>query len=426
MARIPISAVPHRRLLQMACRISRWLTAPAPTPLLVLDLRERLHQVRGHLTILSSTTSFVPATPPTSPTLESLFFRRAALYDELRSGTADEVLPLYTAETHLRHAHDVIMRLRRQLNELAALTPDEAHTLFKTPPPKQPSILAIYNALLELQTALPLTELEFFKSSFSLFLTTPPITLTDDNGNSHYLGPFEISLLATRGATSFDCRAMALDPQPSHKGHEHPHIDDGYICMGDASSAFYEAVESFAFPEAFALIESVLTNYNSSSPYCALEEWDEPRSCCQNCDYETDDLSITEDTGMAVCDECGTCCDDCGYFFSNPHITTIRTDTSRGRRTVCLSCLDDWILSPYDNLYRTPDDHEDHMSEHEDENTEDDELDLPPTRPVSEAPPAPTTYPVTPTIGYNPNVINLNPSSSPVPNPVALPRDLPF
>lgn len=145
----------------------------------------------------------------------------------------------------------------------------------------------------------------------SISARTDPIVL-----EGIHLGPFSIVLnlneLAThRDSTCFEC--VALEPYPASRNASvtHPHVSDGALCAGDASRAIAKALGEGRLCEAFLLVRSVLSTYNSESPYVSLSDWEDGR--CSDCDraVSTDDLYRCDACGSYFCDQCISHCDLC-------------------------------------------------------------------------------------------------------------------
>jgi hypothetical protein len=143
-------------------------------------------------------------------------------------------------------------------------------------------------------------------------VTTPSIELEEIN-----LGPFSIELHINRladhlGSECFKCIALEPNPAASRDDTVHPHVQDGHICAGDASMPIASALGQGRIADAFVLIRSVLQNYNSESPYIALEHWSGSR--CEDCDYlaDSDGMYFCDDCERDVCEDCFSSCDMCG------------------------------------------------------------------------------------------------------------------
>lgn len=135
----------------------------------------------------------------------------------------------------------------------------------------------------------------------------------------------------------------------------HPHVNDGELCAGDAAVPIERALSEGRISDAFILIRSVLTNYNSRSPYVRLDAWDgftcsdcgesmnrEESSFCHRCER---DLCETCSSYCRSCDEtrCGSCltaCSNCGDYCCSSCLEEIATGESLcgNCRSVCSNC----------------------------------------------------------------------------------------
>ena len=141
----------------------------------------------------------------------------------------------------------------------------------------------------------------------TLWVETEPITLEEVR-----LGPFQIELrlreLSAVGRRQ-PYEVIALEPNPagSNDSVTHPHVSDKHLCEGDATVSIRKALEQGRLCEFFLLVRSVLTTYNPSSPYVALDKWDGV-SC-----YDCGSTVGAEDTN--TCNSCDdTFCNDCSSY----------------------------------------------------------------------------------------------------------------
>ena len=175
-----------------------------------------------------------------------------------------------------------------------------------------------------------------------LAVSTEPITL-----EGVYLGPFEIQLFLNSLARDEPHSAyeiVALDPHPAGCNSDvtHPHVSGQRLCAGDATTPIGAALSSGRICDFFLLVRSVLTTYNSGSPYVSLGDWhgtscydcgdtvhgDDSRWClacdhdfcegcasyCRVCDESTCNgcLESCSACDEPTCPSCLTCCPDCG------------------------------------------------------------------------------------------------------------------
>ena len=134
-----------------------------------------------------------------------------------------------------------------------------------------------------------------------------------------HLGCFRIQLswktLADE-AGHHNFEIVALDPNPaaSNDAVTHPHVSDGSLCPGDAWVPIQRALEQGRIADAFCLVRSVLTNYNSNSPYVPLGQWN--GVSCHECGYrvDPDDLSTCEGCCDGYCSDCILECGSCEYY----------------------------------------------------------------------------------------------------------------
>ena len=144
-----------------------------------------------------------------------------------------------------------------------------------------------------------------------LRVVTEPITLSGVE-----LGPFAVELVWDRIGRSSGARCftlLALDPRPAAGKARvvHPHVEDGWLCAGDAAEALDAAVRDGRLADAFQLVRSVLTTYNPRSAYAPLDAWD--GTSCSECGRVVvqDDRFSCEACDADLCDECSGSCSVC-------------------------------------------------------------------------------------------------------------------
>jgi len=163
---------------------------------------------------------------------------------------------------------------------------------------------------------------------------TEPIILEETD-----LGPFTIEfhwdrLRRSRGISCFEIVALRPNPAASNSEVTHPHFRDGALCAGDAADSIAAAVAQGRLADAFMLIRGVLGNYNSSSPFVSLSEWDGTN--CQDCgvSVSSDDRYCCARCDGDYCDGCtGICarCQDCNCL-------SCLTECAVCDERICLSC----------------------------------------------------------------------------------------
>lgn len=107
---------------------------------------------------------------------------------------------------------------------------------------------------------------------------------------------------------------VALNPHPAGSNADvtHPHVNQEELCAGDAAAPIRQALTSGRVAEAFLLVHSVLTTYNSRSAHVPLSEWD--GTLCADCGESVNSSETYSCCGCEAdyCDSCSTCCEVCG------------------------------------------------------------------------------------------------------------------
>lgn len=180
-----------------------------------------------------------------------------------------------------------------------------------------PMLSDIVSELLQMEQ-----EFEHFKFDLAektITVTTKPIVLENIP-----LGPFEIQLHLNEFNKLYQnrpYRVIALDPNPAATDEDvtHPHVSHEMLCEGDGHTAISKALEQGRLCDFFTMVIGVLENYNPSSPYVSIDDW-EGRGC-YDCGrtVSSEDSYYCEYCENDFCDHCSTYCQKC--------------DT-----TVCLGC----------------------------------------------------------------------------------------
>ncbi len=132
------------------------------------------------------------------------------------------------------------------------------------------------------------------------------------------LGAFALRLHGPRLArrSGADCFEIVAEDESKASAAKpnvpHPHVRDGEICAGDATTALRRAIAEGRLFDAFAMIRSVLENYNPHSAYVALADW--LGISCDSCGQRLspDACRVCDRCGRDVCDDCISCCEGCG------------------------------------------------------------------------------------------------------------------
>lgn len=196
-------------------------------------------------------------------------------------------------------------------------------------------------------------QLRHDRKAAMLSVTTEAIRLDDV-----YLGEFEIQLqLSMPGESAGNkemFRVVALDPHPAASDNTvtHPHLRDEQLCAGDAATAIQSALSQGRICDFFLLVKSVLSQYNSASPYVSLANW-ESGACydcgcsfgggayytcpaCEN-DFCTDCMSYCRRCDNSYCQECLTTCSVCDESICVGCITRCPDC----RKAICKTCLEE-------------------------------------------------------------------------------------
>ncbi len=160
-----------------------------------------------------------------------------------------------------------------------------------------------------------------------LAVATDPIVLEKTS-----LGAFSLRLHWPRIADGreADCfEIVALDEgraSAANPNVPHPHVRDGHLCAGDATAAMQRAIGEGRLFDAFALIRSVLENYNPHSAFVTLADWLGFSCDSCGCRLDPDDRCACDRCGRDVCGECTSRCECCGVC---------ECETCQGRCGVC-------------------------------------------------------------------------------------------
>jgi len=141
-----------------------------------------------------------------------------------------------------------------------------------------------------------------------LTVVTEPIVLEELD-----LGRFEIRLEWTELGSPSPYTVWAQEPfrAASSESTTHPHVQDDRLCEGDGGRAIHSALIQGRLLDFFALVDRILSTYNSSSAYVDLANWSgEP---CVDCDriIDEDDRYRCERCDETLCSDCTVNCQRC-------------------------------------------------------------------------------------------------------------------
>ena len=194
--------------------------------------------------------------------------------------------------------------------------------------------------------------LDLSESRFSV--TTPPIVL-----EGIALGPFELRLDWNDIGTAHPCKVVALGPNPARSSESttHPHVVDERLCEGDGKVPLARALREGRLLDFFLIVHRLLCNYNESSAYVRLSEWeggsctdcgevvnpDDERTCAACEDLLCGNCALTcERCDAQSCYECLSRCASCGEGICRG----CTNECTACQRTCCESCLSQSDLCP--------------------------------------------------------------------------------
>ena len=151
-----------------------------------------------------------------------------------------------------------------------------------------------------------------------LVVRTKPVTLEYGTDRVEF-GRFDIcfGMKQERVETADDFvnyHLKAVEPNECD-GYVHPHIEDNYLCEGDAVWPIRNAIKNGFLYEFFLVVNNTVNNYNNGSPYMPLSDWLYGRNSvtCDICEgrVHEDDAAFCGACDRAICDsgDCGTWCE---------------------------------------------------------------------------------------------------------------------
>jgi len=154
---------------------------------------------------------------------------------------------------------------------------------------------------------------EFEDVEVDLATSVIRVTTDDIEMEGYDLGRFQVNLQWNLLGQNHCYRIKALDPHPAESEVEmvHPHVNNEYLCEGDGASSIRQALLQGRLLDFFILVRQILTTYNPSSAYLALERWHGVN--CQSCSslMNNDDSLSCPCCGDLICQECASSCSNC-------------------------------------------------------------------------------------------------------------------
>ena len=184
-------------------------------------------------------------------------------------------------------------------------------------------------------------------TGYHLVARTYDIQLALERGPSFNFGQFDIDLDITgltRGV-SRPYQTIAVTPRPSRvdSGVPHPHVQGSVMCEGNGAAGISRLLEHGDFYSFFVIVNQTLTNYNSRSPYVALDEWvrAQPRDRnSRTCSVCSDTLSgrttlVCGNCRNRICVDCASTCEVNERIVCETCQGTLRTN-----RMACQDCAE--------------------------------------------------------------------------------------
>jgi hypothetical protein len=187
-----------------------------------------------------------------------------------------------------------------------------------------------------------------------LSVTTAPIVL-----EGVLLGRFQVRLHWDWIGRAHSYEVVALEPNPacSSESTTHPHVVEDRLCEGDGKLPIVQALHHGRLLDFFQIVNRVLNNYNPSSAYVALSDWE--GSGCSDCGeiVGPDDERTCGMCEGTLCGNCALTCERCESsccYECSRHCESCGQDLCRGcaiecekcQRPLCTKCLSDSDLCP--------------------------------------------------------------------------------
>jgi hypothetical protein len=173
------------------------------------------------------------------------------------------------------------------------------------------------------------------------------------------LGEFEIQLelgsetpCGPQEMFHFSIVALAARPAAVDDRVTHPHVRHEELCAGNAEASIRSALAQGRLCDFFLLVRSVLTNYNASSAYVSLSDWqgDPCYDCgrnmasgdgcgCAGCEHDfcEECISACSQCETRYCSECLDECAICGDKLCSACLTPCPDC----KRPLCKTCLEE-------------------------------------------------------------------------------------
>jgi hypothetical protein len=168
----------------------------------------------------------------------------------------------------------------------------------------------------------------------TIAVSTPPIAFDDVP-----LGRFWIELRwqSLRPLRLGCYHVVAREPNPAGTDESvtHPHVQDEFLCEGEAQGSIHRALSQGRLLDFFVLVRCVLDTYNSASPYVPIEDWGGIR--CGDCDVPVprDEISRCCACSTRLCGECCSLCSGCDDEYCSECISRCAACDER----CCSACL---------------------------------------------------------------------------------------
>lgn len=147
-------------------------------------------------------------------------------------------------------------------------------------------------------------------------VTSPPITLKDEDGKDWNLGRFDVRISVTSypKAVHWNIHAIPLEPVLSYVGESHPHVFiDGRPCLGDGEGRVFRAFREGYLSDVVRMMMHHLQTYNPQSPTRYLRSWT-GKVTCGGCgrDIHISHEYVCHECNVRRCSNCIPRCPCCG------------------------------------------------------------------------------------------------------------------
>lgn len=190
----------------------------------------------------------------------------------------DQLKELYQSYESIKVRLELIDYIKKQAERAKISTKEQIKSLNYRIEESNETLLNSYKELrnlhlkligLETETINPEEEVEKLLETYNIRFSTKGFWFETEDiyYKDIFLGQYKITINVNTGRISIHNLKKKVG------SYDHPHIDDGKICLGELNSAIAKLISEYKYLEVAKICSELLYFYNKSSAYIPIERW---------------------------------------------------------------------------------------------------------------------------------------------------------